>query len=119
MMTMIPMEDDRVIGVRIDGHIRVEEMETMVEAVEAKLGEHEKLRAYVELEALGDIDLKALLADLKMGLDHWHRFERKATVTDMKWISTVADIVAPLFPTIELKVFPTVARDSAIAWISE
>ncbi len=119
MMTMIPMEDDRVIGVRINGHIRVEQMAEMVEAVEAKLEDHEKLRAYVELEALGDIDLKALFADLKMGLDHWYRFERKATVTDMKWIGTVADVVAPLFPSIELKVFPTAARDAAIAWVSE
>lgn len=119
MMTLIPMDDDRVVGVHIDGTIREEELRAMVEVVEDKLTRHEKLRAYVEVAKLGGIEPRALFEDLKMGLKHWDRFERKAAVTDAGWMAKMAEVVDPLFPWIQLRTFAVADKAEAVRWISE
>lgn len=119
MMEMVEMADDRVVGARIDGTIREADIRAMVEVVEDKLQRHERLRAYVEVERLGGIEPRALFEDLRMGLKHWDRFERKAAVTDAKWMAKIAEVVDPLFPSIRVRTFPTADRDAAIAWLSE
>lgn len=119
MMTLLPMVDDRVVGVRIDGTIREDELRAMVDVVEDKLTRHEKLRAYVEVAKLGSIEPRALFEDLKMGAKHWDRFERKAAVTDAGWMKSIADALDPLFPWIQLKTFGFDERDAAVRWISE
>lgn len=119
MMELLEMADDRVVGVRIDGKIREADIRAMVELVEAKLNQHDKLRAYVEVERLGGIELGALFEDLRMGLKYWDRFERKAAVTDAKWMAKVAEVVDPLFPWIQVRAFATGDRAAAIAWLSE
>jgi hypothetical protein len=118
-MTLISMDDDRVVGVRIDGTIRETELREMVDVVEDKLTRHEKLRAYVEVARLGGIEPRALFEDLKMGLKHWDRFERKAAVTDARWIGKLAEVLDPLFPWIRVRAFTTSERDEAVRWISE
>lgn len=118
-MTLISMDDDRVVGVRIDGTIREAELREMVELVEDKLTRHEKLRAYVEVERLGGIEPRALFEDLKMGLAHWDRFERKAAVTDARWMAKLAEVLDPLFPWIRVRAFARSERDEALRWISE
>lgn len=118
-MTLIPMDDDRVVAVRIDGTIREEDVAAMVEVVVDKLTRHEKLRAYVEVEKLRGIEPRALFEDLKMGLEHWRDFERKAAVIDPPWLGRLVEAVDPLFPWIELRAFPFTEKDEAVRWISE
>jgi len=119
MMEHIPMSDDRVVGIRVDGTIREDDLRAMVGVIEEKLTRHEKLRAYVEVVRLGGIEPRALFEDVKLGLKHWDRFERKAAVTDAQWMAKVAEVVSPLFPSIEVRVFPVSERDAAIRWIGE
>lgn len=119
VMELIPMDDDRVVAVRIDGTIREADVRAMVDVIEDKLTRHPKLRAYVELVHLGGIEPVALLEELKMGLRHWDRFERKASVTDARWIARIAEAVDPLFPSITVRVFALAEREAALAWITE
>ncbi len=118
-MQLIPMDDDRVVGVRIDGTIREADIRAMLGVVEEKLTRHEKLRVFVEVPRLGGIEPEALFQDLKMGLKHWNRFERKAAVTDAGWMARIAEAVDPLFPSIRGRVFATAEREAALRWISE
>jgi len=113
------MDDDRVVGVRIDGTIREADIRAMLGVVEEKLTRHDKLRAYVEVLRPGGIEPEALFEDLKMGLKHWSRFERKAAVTDAGWMARIAQAVNPLFPSIQVRVFPVAHREEARRWISE
>jgi len=119
MMELIALEDDRVVGVRIDGRIHDDEMEALWDEIDARLERHEKLRVFVELVKMGMIEPEAILEDMRRGLKHFRRFERKAVVSDATWLNRLASLLDPLFPTIELRTFTSEERDAAIAWASE
>jgi len=118
-MELIALDDDRVVGVRIDGRIDDDEMERLWDEIDERLERNEKLRVFVEVEKMGMIEPEALVEDLRRGLRHLKRFERKAVVSDARWMATLAKIFDPIFPTIQVKVFPTSERDAAVAWASE
>ncbi|MDT8369806.1 MAG: STAS/SEC14 domain-containing protein [Longimicrobiales bacterium] len=117
MVELLDLGDDRVIGLRVDGMIREEDMLAITARVEEALEQRDTLRAYVEVARLTGIEARALFEDLRLALRHWRKFERKAAVTDAEWIARVAEIVDPLFPSIEVRVFPTTEGDAARDWI--
>lgn len=118
MMKIIELDDDRVIAVRIDGRISDDEMTTLWDEIDLRLARHDTLRVFVEVEMMGMIGPEALLEDMRRGLRHFKRFERKAVVSDAAWMAKLAKVFDPVFPTIQLRTFPTAERDTAIAWVS-
>ncbi|KGD60128.1 hypothetical protein T9A_02886 [Alcanivorax jadensis T9] len=119
MLTLIPFDDDRVVGARISGKITRPEFDAVAEALEAALAKHDKVRFYAEMETFGGVAMDALFQDLKFGLRHWQQFEREAVVTDRDWMRRLALLADKLLPSIEVKVFAGDDVDSAKAWICE
>ena len=117
MLTLIPFDDDRVVGARISGKITRPEFDSVAAELEAALEKHEKVRFYAEMETFGGVAMDALFQDLKFGLRHWQRFEREAVVTDANWMRRLAAMADKLFPGIEVKVFGSDEVASARAWI--
>jgi len=120
VLEVLPFENERVLGLRIRGKITDADMQRMIETAEMKLvavGKGTRLRVYVEVESLAGIELEALVKDLRFGLSHLRDFERKAVVSDKAWMGRLSRIVAPLFPSIEVRHFHTGERDAARAWV--
>lgn len=117
MMELIELQEDHIVGFRIDGKVDNETFDRMLAEVEDRLTRNEKLRLYVELVSLGGIGLEALFKDMKFGLGNWRRFEREAVVTDQAWVSKIASVADRLMPSVEVKAFPTGDKEAALAWV--
>lgn len=108
---------DAVIGYRINGRINVDDIGNIKRLIEDKIQRHPKLRVYVEVINLDGISFEALVDDLKLAFKHYDKFERKAVVTDKKWIQTLSPIAGRFFPGIEVKCYSFTDRDKALEWI--
>ena len=51
------------------------------------------------------ISFEALLNDLKLAFKHYSKFERKAVVTDKKWIHSVSPIADRIFQVLMSNAF--------------
>ena len=114
---IIDIGPENIIGCRVDGKINVDDIGKSTQGGEEKSEKYPKLRIYVEVLNLGGISLEALLNDFKLAFKHYNKFERKAVVTDQKWMHTISPIVDKIFPGIEVKCFSNTDRDMAIDWI--
>ena len=119
MLSLIPFDDDRVVGVRISGKITRPDFDRMVEKLNEVLAAHDKVRVYVELESFGGVAMDTLLEDLKFGLRHWNDVERKVVVSDADWVHRLGSLSARLFTQIEVKVFGRDQAEDARAWICQ
>ena len=85
----------------------------LIEYVEAKLKEHDKIKALVVVDdEFISYTPQAAWADTKLGVRHWSDFRRIALVTDTGWIAGMAKLFAPLMPA-EFKAFPVAELDAA------
>lgn len=117
MITLIPIENNNVVGLKIDGKIETRDIKKVESLIEEQLKLWDKLRIYVELESLGGISFEAFLEDLKFAFRHFQDFEKKAVVCDKKWVNKLADAINPLFPQIEVKCFSKLEQNQALEWI--
>lgn len=119
MVEIISIDGDNIIGCRIEGKINREDMEKLSSITEQKLRNNKKLRVYVEVEELDGISLEAFLEDLKLGFRHFRDFEKKAVVTDHKWVNRITPLANRIFPGIETKCFSFGERETAKEWIKQ
>jgi len=92
MMELIELQEDHIVGLRIDGKVDNETFDRVLAEIEDRLTRHDKIRLYVELVSLGGIGLEALFKDMKFGLGNWRRFEREAVVSDRSWVHKIASV---------------------------
>ena len=107
-----------VVALRIAGILTAEDYEeTLNPLLEAKLKEHDKIKALVVVDdEFISYTPQAAWADTKLGVRHWTDFRRIALVTDTGWIAGMAKLFAPLMPA-EFKAFPVAELDAAKHWI--
>ena len=120
MLEFVPFDSERVIGLRVGGKLSKADIQRVADVAELKLsamGEGSRLRVYVEVESFGGMTFEALLEDLRFGLSHIGDIERKAVVSEIRWMGRLAGIVDPLFPSVNVKHFPPAERDAARAWV--
>lgn len=119
MLRLLSFDHPRVVGLHIDGRIKKHEFAPLLEVLKEKLARHDALRLYIEWDDFEGVSAEAFAKDLGFALKNWDRFERKAIVTDQKWMHTAARAVDRVFPHTEVKAFDPKARDAARAWIGE
>lgn len=107
-----------VVGMKAVGRVSVEDYRAVLEpAVEAALGQHEKLRLlYVLGEEFEGYSAGAAWEDTKLGISHWDAWERIAVVTDRDWIREGVRAFSWMLPG-EVKVFAVAERDDARSWV--
>lgn len=115
---LIPHQSDQVIGLDIDGWIEAEDIQQVVELIENRLNQGEKLRVYAEVNNWTGMSLSAFVKDLQFSLQHLKDFEKEAIVSDLKWLEGLAALGNTLFSGIEVKHFTLDEKDKALAWIT-
>ena len=117
MITFIPIKHPHVVGIRINGKIAEQEMDSVLNFIDKKLQNHSKVNIYVELESFGGIPPNALYKELKFGLGNIQHFGKEAVVTDKKWIEKLAPAADKLFTGIEIKTFSFDEKNEARNWV--
>jgi hypothetical protein len=118
MIECIETFPDNVVGLVAKGHVTKEDYEkVLIPRVEAALKGHDKVRLYYELGSeFSGIDAGAAWEDLKVGVEHFTRWERMAVVTDVEWIRHMVNVFRFLMPG-QMRVFATAKTAEARAWI--
>jgi intergrase/recombinase len=119
MIDIISTNTDNVIGCKIDGKINREDIEKLANYIEDKLLKNKNLRVYVEVAKLEGISLEALFKNLRLGIKHFNDFDKKAVVTDTKWMKKVAAVADKIFPNIEVRCFSFEEKQKALEWAKE
>ena len=110
---------DNILGLTARGEVTASDYEeTLMPAVEDKLTRHEKIRVIYHVgEDFTGFSAGALWDDAKLGMSHFHAWERIALVTDVQWIATTIMAIDFLIPT-EIKIFPCQHLNAAREWIA-
>ncbi|MEE9164912.1 MAG: STAS/SEC14 domain-containing protein, partial [Nitrospinota bacterium] len=119
MLKIIDFENEKVIGMSIDGKIETGDIELVATLCEEKFKKNEKLSIYVEMESFNGISLEAFFKDLKFGIKNFGKFDKKAVVTDKSWIKKLGNFSDKLFGSIEIKSFSFEEKNEAQKWVSE
>jgi hypothetical protein len=109
---------DNTLAFACHGHVTKADYEqVLVPAVEKALKEHDKVRLYYQIGAdFAGIDPGAVMKDMKVGLEHWRRWERIAVVTDVEWIRLTMMAFSFLMPG-EMRMFATGEAAQAREWV--
>jgi hypothetical protein len=118
MIEIIEGFPDDVVGLIAKGQVTRKDYEQiLIPRVEAALKRHDMIRLYYELGSeFSGIDAGAAWEDLKVGVEHFTRWERMAVVTDVDWIKHMVNAFRFLMPG-QMRVFPTANASEARAWI--
>ncbi|NES01858.1 MAG: STAS/SEC14 domain-containing protein [Okeania sp. SIO2F4] len=120
MMEIIPLANQNIIGLSIDGKIEISDVEKVKNLVDERLKSQTKLRVYVEVKSFQGISVEALWEDLKFGLGHLKDFDKKAVVCDAAWVNKLTTVSNKIFSNmthIEVKCFSWSEKDQALEWI--
>jgi hypothetical protein len=119
MIELIPALPTNVVGIVAKGEITAADyQERLVPAVEAALGEHDKVRLLYVLGAeFTGFSGGAMWEDGKVGLGHLGRWERIALVAEEAWVRHAVNAFGYLIPG-EVKVFDLAHEADAAEWIT-
>ncbi|NEQ78265.1 MAG: STAS/SEC14 domain-containing protein [Okeania sp. SIO2D1] len=120
MMEIIPLANQNIIGLSIDGKIEISDIEKVKNLVEERLKSQPKLRVYVEVKSFQGISMEALWEDLKFGLGHMKYFDKKAVVCDAAWVNKLTTASNKIFSNmthIEVKCFSWSEKEQGLEWI--
>jgi hypothetical protein len=113
---------DHVIALALDGKLTGEGIQEYRSILEEKLKQHAQLGVYVDLTSLADMSANALIEGTKADIElfsHINQLSRCAFVADKEWPQTIVSFAQQLFPTLEMKVFPSGQREEAKKWAAD
>ena len=117
MMELIKDLPDHVVGVVAKGRITSGDYDkVLIPAVDAALKRHPKVRMLYCIEGFDGIDPSAAWEDLKVGMEHFTRWERIAVVTDVEWLRHTMNAFGFLMPG-KVRVYDGSERAAAQEWL--
>lgn len=119
MIEMLPDMPEKVIGIRVSGRLRGDELRAVKPEIEQVLEAGEVRIVEVIAPDYEGFGPGGFLEDLKLGLGtvlpHHAAFKRIAVVSDKDWVAHVLHAVAWLIPG-EFAMFSSDELDSATKW---
>jgi hypothetical protein len=119
MMKTINFADARVVAVRASGHISTEDYEqVLIPAIETALARFSRVRLLYVVEDFEGFAPLALWDDAKIGVAHFHDFEKVAVVTDQTQLVGAVKLMAFAMPC-PVRVFGSTELKAAQTWIEQ
>ncbi len=113
---------DYVMAMHFSDKLTGEDIKKYKFILDEKLINHDQLSMVVDFTGLSDMNADAFVEGTKADLEllrHINRFTRFAFVSGKEWPHALIGFMSALFPTVEMKVFPSDERNEAIRWASE
>ncbi len=119
MIEVQPTTTAGQMEIRISGHLAQDDYDKVITpALEKAFSQDEHVRILVVAADLSGVDMGAVWSDTKMGLAHWHGFDRIAVATDTTWMRVGTRALAPIMPC-PVRVFALDELDDARRWLRE
>ena len=119
-MEMLDTADD-VIAVKMAHRIAGNDLEKIMDRLDAAMARHDKVHVFVETQAIDGIELQGLGAYMARAMPLFgklDRFGRVAVVADQAWIRAATRIESAMLPFISYEVFEPQDRERAFAWVT-
>jgi hypothetical protein len=119
MIEMLPSPDD-VIALRISSKIAGDDLEAIMDRLDAVMAAHDKVHVFVETRGIDGIELAGLPSYAKRAMPLFGklgRFGRVAVVADQAWVRVGTRLESALLPFISYQTFLPEEREEALAWV--
>lgn len=119
MLDLLDTPDD-VLAVKIAHKITGEDLDAMMDRLDAAMGRHDKVHVFVETQQIDGIELSGLPSYMSRALPLFgklSRFGRVAVVADQAWIRAGTRMESALLPHISYRTYMPDERGEALAWV--
>jgi len=119
MLEIIPSADN-VIALRIFNSLAGDDLDAIMDRLDAILAAHEVIHVFVETRSIDGIELTGLGSYIKRAIPLFGklgRFGRVAVVADQSWVRLGTRLESALLPFISYRVFMPEQREEALAWV--
>jgi len=119
MLEIIASPDD-VIALKISGSIKGQDLDTIMDRLDAVMSSHDKVHVFVETHGIAGLELASLphyfgrAMPLFGKLNH---FGRVAVVADQAWIRVGTRMESAMLPMISYRTYEPDQRDTALTWV--
>jgi len=119
MLEWIPSPDD-VLALKMSGRITGEDLDPVMDRLDAAMAKHDKVHVFVETESITSLELSAFPNYVGRALPLFgklNRFGRVAVVSDQAWIRVGTQIESAILPFISYRTFEPEEREKALGWV--
>lgn len=119
MLEFIKSPED-VIALKISGAIKGQELDSIMDRLDAIMAAHEKLHVFVETQGISSLELASLPHYFGRAMPLFgklNRFGRVAVVADQAWIRVGTRIESAILPFIDYRVYEPDERNEALDWV--
>lgn len=112
---------DDVIALQISDKISGEDLDAIMDRVDAVMASHEKVHVFVETRGIEGIEISALPSHVRRAFPLFgklDRFGRVAVVADQAWMRAGTRLESALLPNISYRTYMPDERDEAFAWVA-
>lgn len=110
-----------MIAVRISNKITGEDLDKVMDRLDAIMAGHDKVNVFVETQRINGIELTSLPGYMARALPLFgklNRFGRVAVVADQGWIRAGTRMESAMLPNIKYRVYEPDERAEALAWVT-
>ena len=119
MLELLDTPDD-VLAVKIAHKITGEDLDAVMDRLDAAMDRHDKVHVFVETQRIDGIELSGLPSYMSRAwplFGKLDRFGRVAVVADQAWIRAGTRIESALLPHISYRTYMPDERGEALAWV--
>jgi len=109
-----------VLAVKIAHKITGEDLDAVMDRLDAAMDRHDKVHVFVETQQIDGIELSGLPSYMSRAwplFGKLNRFGRVAVVADQAWIRAGTRIESALLPHISYRTYMPDERGEALAWV--
>ena len=109
-----------VLAVKIAHKITGEDLDAVMDRLDAAMDRHDKVHVFVETQRIDGIELSGLPSYMSRAwplFGKLDRFGRVAVVADQAWIRAGTRIESALLPHISYRTYMPDERSEALAWV--
>lgn len=119
MLEFIASPED-VIALKISGAIKGQELDAIMDRLDALMERHDKVHVFVETQGIEGLELFSLPHYFSRAFPLFGKlrsFGRVAVVADQAWIRVGTRIESAMLPFISYRTYEPNERDEALAWV--
>jgi len=118
MYHILSESHDNVIGVRIENYMSAEDYDTLLPFLTSVIARYGTIRIVTDLREFKGVSFKGILKTLPFAFKYSSCVDKKAIITDQRWVYTWARVLSPFFQT-DVRCFPPSKAEEAWGWAAK
>jgi hypothetical protein len=118
MYHILPESHENTIGIRVNGWISLQDYKTLLPYIKDMIIKHRNIRVLSDLSDYKGTEFRAILKTLPFIFKYSSYVEKRAVITDKRWVYNWAKFLAFFFKT-EVRCFPSSDIERAWEWLKK